>query len=487
MPKIVFTRIYHSLDEEYGHLSKFGCIEISNGICCLAAVTRENKYDTEIIDALPLALDNDELVRLLARKNPEYIGISACTMDIYRASDLAEKLKMAKASIVIIIGGPHITAVPDETMERFPAFDIGVIGEGEDTIIDLLNSLTGKNSKKLSEVEGLIFREGGRLITTRPRKFIQELDRLPLPAWDLLPDIKTYYFAPAWTMHSGKTATIVTSRGCPFQCIYCDRKVFGNLVRYHSAGYVLDMIRTLHSRYGISHFRIGDDNFIMNKERLFKICDWLIGERLKITWSCLARVDSIEPDVLAKMKKAGCWSIAFGVETGSQKIHDIEKKHVTLEKIEKAVALTRKAGIKTISFNIIGHPLETIDTIKETIRFNKKIKVDEFKTQFMVPFPGTELYKDAEKYGEFDGDWGKMAVFHEPIFIPNGLTKEEMIEWNKRGFREFYLQPRVILAYIKNVRSIAEFGTILTGAATILNWKLREITAFLKKSTQKMK
>lgn len=474
MPDIIFTRINHLLEEEFGHLSKFGYVEISSGICWLAAVTRSHSYDTEIIDAMALRLDNEKLASIIADKKPSYLGISACTMDINGASELAEMVKRARPSTVIIIGGPHITAVPQETIENFPAFDIGVIGEGEDTIVALLDALEQGDNKDLSGIDGLIYRDGDSAVTSAPRKFIKDLDSMPLPAWDLLPDLRKNYFAPPWTMHNGKTATIITSRGCPCQCIFCDRKVFGNVVRYYSAGYVMDMIRTLYSKYGIRHLRIGDDNFIINKKRLDEICDYLIKEKLDMTWSCLARVDTVRPEMLARMKLAGCWSIAFGVETGSQEIHRIEKKNVTLEQIAGAVAMTRRAGIRTISFNMIGHPLETIETIKKTIDFNKKIKVDEFKTQFMVPFPGTELYQFAEKYGIFDKNWRRMTVFTEPIFIPYGLTKDDLLRWNKRGFRSFYLQPRIIFSYLTSVRSFDELKIIFIGAFTIVAWKIKE-------------
>ena len=475
MSDIIFVRTFHSVEAEFGYFHKFGYVEISNGLCWLAAVTSQNNYETEIIDALALHLSNDELVDVIISKKPKYVGITACTPDIYDAADLTYKLKKVRSEITTIVGGAHITAVPEETMERFPSFDIGVVGEGENTLVDLLDSLEGKNSKSLSEIDGIIYRDKEKTLLTNPRVFIKDLDSLPLPAWDMLPNLKEHYLPPPWTMHGGRTATIITSRGCPFNCIYCDRKVFGNRVRFHSPEYVLNMIKTMHFQHGISHFRISDDNFLAHKKRLKRICNLIEKEKLEISWSCLARVDIMDSETLSLMKAAGCWSIAFGVETGSQKIHDIEKKNVTLEQIEKAVKITRKAKIKTIGFNIIGHPLETIDTIKQTIKFNKKIKIDDFKTQFMTPFPGTELYQYAERYGTFDRDWKKMSVFTEPVFIPHGLTKEELVMWNKNGFWSFYLQPRILYSYFIKIRSIKELIIIVKGGITLIAWKAKEL------------
>ena len=464
---IIFTRVQLPLEEEYGHLAKIGNVEMPNGLCYLAASTRKAGYKTEIIDAHAMNISNDKLTNLIINKKTKYVGISANTINIYSAADLSKKVKDINPGIKIIVGGPHITAVPVETMKRFPEIDIGVICEGEITIVDLLNTL--ENNNDLKKVKGIAYRKSNKIIITEKREFIKNLDDLPPPAFDLLPDFKKYYKPPAWSLHGKTSALLITSRGCPAQCTFCDRAVFGNICRAHSAKYVMKVIRKLYYRYGVKHLRLNEDNLLLFRNRLKEICNTIIKEKLKISWSCFARVDYINLEILRLMKRAGCWQISYGIESGEQKILDVEKKGITLEQIESAVRLTKKVGIRVIGFNMIGHPLETIKSIKKTIDFNKRIKVDDFKAEFLTPFPGTELYYTAEKYGILDKDWRKMGVYKGPVFIPYGLTEELLIKWYKRGLIQFYLQPRIILSYIKQIRSLNDVKTLFLGGSVILS------------------
>lgn len=228
------------------------------------------------------------------------------------------------------------------------------------------------------------------------------------------------------------------------------------------------MIRHLYDKYNVRHFRINDDNLVLFKKRLYELCEKLIKEGPKITWSCFARVDTVTPEMLELMKKAGCWQISYGVETASQEIHDVEQKHITIEQIERAIRWTHKAGIKIIAFCMIGHPLETPETIRKTINFVKRLPIDDFKMMFLTPFPGTELYRDAEKYGHFQRDWKKLNAYVEPCFIPYGMTKEELVKYRNMAFREFYLQPRIIFAYLVSIRSLKQVMAIVNGGLALL-------------------
>lgn len=466
MSDIIFTRPLLTAEEMYGVLSSAGASEPSLGLCYLAAVTRKNNYKTEIMDAVALKMKNNELAKAIVEKSPVFVGISAVTLSAYNAGDLARKIKELNQNIKIIVGGVHITAVPEETMERFPDFDIGVIGEGEETIVELLGAL--RANKNLAEVKGLIFRENGELIKNEKRPLIRNLDSLPLPAWDLLPELKRYYGPPAWSLSQGASGLLISSRGCSNACTYCDRGCFGEYVRAHSADYFMRMVKDLYSNHNLKQFRINDDNFLLFKPRLKEVCQRLIDENLKIKWSCFARADNVDEETLILMKKAGCWQISYGVETGSQEIHDLEKKNLTLEQIKKAIALTKKIGIRTIGFAMIGHPKETIQTMEATISFSRKLDLDDFKPLFLVPYPGTPLYKEIDKYGVLDKDWRKMNAYTEPCFIPYGLTKEDLIRYRKIMYRKFYFRPKIIFSYLSQIKNISQTIALSRGFSALL-------------------
>ncbi len=465
MPDIIFTRTLLTQKQMYGDLAGVGSSEPSLGLCYLAAATRGSGFKTEIIDALAVGINNEELAKNIISKSPKCVGISSVTISIYNAGELASLIKNKNKGIKIVIGGAHITAVPKETMHKFADFDIGVLGEGELTIVDLLRALN--EGRELDTVKGIIFRDNGRLVTTPPREFIKDLDSLPMPAWDLLPDM-SHYSPPAWSLNESNAGLLITSRGCAARCIFCDRSGFGHVCRAHSADYVMKMIRHLHDNYKINHFRINDDNLVLFRKRLYDICERLINDGPKITWSCFARVDGVNPEVLKLMKHAGCWQISYGVETAAQEIHDIEKKNITVGQIEQAIRETHEAGIKTIAFCMIGHPLETPQTIRKTIDFVKRVPVDDFKMMYITPYPGTELYQQADKYGKLNRDWRALNSYHEPPFVPNGMTKEQLAYFRSKAFKEFYLRPKVIIAYLLSIKTGKQLVTIIKGIFALM-------------------
>ncbi|MFC1524879.1 B12-binding domain-containing radical SAM protein [Planctomycetota bacterium] len=412
----------------------------------LGAVLRQHGYRCKLIDANALGLSLEETTNRILESSPNYLGITSPTMLISIAAEIAKRVKEKNSDIVTIVGGPHITAVPKETMDLYPNIDIGVLGEGEITILELLEALKTKSS--LHSVKGIIFRDSGIVKMTTPRHFIKELDTIPFPAWDMLPDLLKLYQQSAARIGRLPNISIITSRGCPFKCIFCARNVFGNVTRAHSADYLIKMIKYLKTQYKIKSISFEDENFVIYRKRLVEFCNHLINEKLDITWDCASNMNAVNPEILALMKKAGCWQINYGMESGSQRILDFIKKGTTITKIKEALTMTKRARIQTKGYFIIGHPTETLESIQETIDFIKRIDLDIFQMSFMVPFPGTELYDIANRYGTFKNDPDNMNIW-TPLFIPDGLRKEDLERESKRAYREFYFRPRPIFNYLK--------------------------------------
>jgi len=465
MSSIIFMTPPLSLEARYGSWAKAGNAMPSLGIISLAAVTRKYGFDSLVIEAAARDLDQGQVLQKIREIKPCHVGLSATTFSIGTSAQLAGRIKLIDENITIIVGGPHITSAPQETMERFSDFDVGVVGEGETTIVELLKAL--ENGEKLETVKGVIYREGEgedrSLKLTSSRELIEDLDQLPFPAHDLLEGFPRAFHPPPFKMARFPAAAIVTSRGCPNRCIFCDRSVFGNRCRAFSSEYIINWIKELVYGYGIKELLIEDDTFVMFKSRLIKICESILREKLDLSWSCLGRVDMVTPEILELMHKAGCWEIGYGIESGAQHILDLEKKKIDLAQVEQAVAWTREAGILTKGFFMVGHPLESEETISKTINFAKKIPLNDISVMMLTPFPGSELYEIAHQYGVFTNSWDKMNLL-QPVFIPKGLDEEILNSSTRKMLKEFYLRPRIIWNYfLRMVKNPGNIFRILKG------------------------
>ncbi|HII14826.1 MAG TPA: radical SAM protein [Nanoarchaeota archaeon] len=467
--KITFLNPPLSLEGLYNELGASGSELPPLGLAIMAATTRQAGYETKVIDAIALKMGVRDTVDAIVKQSPDVVGITATIMAIYQADEVAQMVKKRLPRAIVVIGGPHFTAVPEETMRRFHSFDIGVLGEGEDTFVELLHKL-GSN---LQNVKGLYLRHNRDIKFTGKRPPIMDLDRIPFPAWDLLPNLVKYYQPAADSLNRAPATLLITSRGCTGQCLFCDRSVFGNLCRCHSADYVIKMIKLLQQEYGIRELFIEDDNFLLFKSRLKEICKRIIEEKIDITWSCMARVDTIDDEMLLLLKKAGCWQINFGCESGSQKILDILNKGVTVRQVEDAIRLVRKHGIKVKGLFMLGNFGETRETIQETLDFIKRVPLTDFHMTCFTPLPGAAAYELAHKYGTFDPDWKKANMFNATNFVPNGLTKDEIDYYYKKAWRAFYLRPRIILYYATKLREPALRKKLFLGGIAFLKFILK--------------
>jgi anaerobic magnesium-protoporphyrin IX monomethyl ester cyclase len=436
------------MEERYGSLAGAGSSLPSLGILFLAAATRHNGFPTALADAAALALSSDELLKRVELDKPDVLGLSATTFSIHPAAAFASRVKSCFPHITVVIGGPHVSAAPVETMERFQIFDVAVVGEGEETIIELLKALD--SATPLDGISGIVYRHDDRVISTGRRPFLADLDQLPYPAWDLLEGFPDRYPPATFKVKKLPAASLVTSRGCPNRCIFCDRSVFGANCHAFSAEYVIGMIRYLVEQFGVREFSFEDDTFITFKKRLAAICQGIINVGLDISWTCLGRVNNIDAESLALMKKAGCWQISFGIESGSQDILTTIHKNVTLDQIRKALLLCRDAGILSKGFFIVGHPGETRETLKQSLDFALQLPLDDISVTMLTPFPGTEIYERAAEFGRFDSDWSRMNLLNT-VFIPHGLTQTELERSQGEILKRFYLRPRIIMCYLRRL------------------------------------
>jgi radical SAM superfamily enzyme YgiQ (UPF0313 family) len=356
------------------------------GIACLAAFLRERGEQVRVIDAKLQRLPLEETVKAACRSGDLW-GLSAMTHEVAQAARVAEGIKRRLGDAPVVLGGVHATALPKETLERFPELDFAVVGEGEYTFAELVAAL--HDGRSLQRVPGLAWRRGSRVVVNRPRDFIRDLDALPIPAWDLFPSTPFYYLA--------------TARGCPYACNFCTRAM-GRRVRALSADRLLEYLDILVNERHARQAYFADDVFGADRRRAIRLLDLMVerGFHKKLRWRTSTRADLMTLTLLQKMKEAGCEYVAFGCESGNARVLQNTKKGLTLEQIERAVGWAKQAGIKTGALFILGHPHETKATAWDTIRFASELNPHVVAFGIMVPYPGTEI---AELAGRGEGGY----------------------------------------------------------------------------------
>jgi radical SAM superfamily enzyme YgiQ (UPF0313 family) len=395
----------------------------------------EEQYRVTIVDAQALFMGVEDAVREILSKDPDYVGIMTFTISMNTVARLHDILLSARPGIRIILGGPHINACPEETFLRYPQFRIAVMHEGEETFPELVSVL--EEGGEISAVRGIIMAVGdGATFRTDRRPLIGDLDILPRPRWELLPYLPDHYRPSTMTYRRLPAVAVVTSRGCPHGCIFCDRSVFGRKWRAHGSETVLEWIDYLTHAFGIRDINFQDDHFMVDKQRLAAICEGISSRFPDLVWSTIGRADAVDSDSARMMREAGCWQIALGIESGSQRILDVLQKNETVEQIENAVRIIKENGMTVKGLFMAGCPTETRETLDETERFIRKLKLDYVSMSAFTPTPNTEIFAHWKDYGRWEGaspdDWDKLNLW-EPVFIPNGLEKEYLKQFIRRA------------------------------------------------------
>ncbi len=417
-----------------------------------------------------------EVVEDIALHKEAIVGISVLTPAFGVVKRLCEKLKALYPDCTIVLGGPHCTALPERTLQEIAEADVVCIGEGELTLAEI--AMTPVDSD-FDKIKGIGFRKKDKVIITEPRPFIKELDEIPPPARHLLP-MKKYHLTASRVAEASYCPTIIVARGCPFSCTYCSH-TFGKTFRARRVERILAEIQSLIDAYHVTQVNIEADTLTANKKFLKELCFGLIDSGIsdRVKWTCESRVDTVDEESLRLMKKAGCWQISYGVETGIQRLLNLINKSVTLQQIEETFRLTKKVGITIRGFFMLGLPTETRAESMETIAFARKI--DPLWAQFTitVPYPGTKMFEELDRSGQIRTyDWSKYNTWSgwkgedEIPFIPEGRTVAELIDLQKQALRKFYLRPVVFMRFLSTIRSFLDFKKYFHGFVILVKSKL---------------
>lgn len=430
------------------------------GLAYIAAVVQKEGHDVEVMDINGYRYTPDEVENKIKKADFDYVGITGFITEYNQIKWLSDKLKQYNPTKPIILGGGLASAVTEYVLES-TLIDIVVIGEGEKTITSLLECLIAKED--LSVVDGIAFKKNQQIVKTRDRQFINDLDELPMPFYEMFP-VETYARGEKLGFaYPVRAINIISSRGCPYKCNYCYHGISGYKYRKRSADNIINEIIYLKKNYNLDGIVFSDDTFIIDRGRVVEFCEKLNNLSINLKWSCNGRVDLVDEKLLKKMKTAGCVNVSYGIESGSSIILKNMKKGFTKEKAEESILMTQKVGLRTSLYFIIGMIGETEKTIIETKEFCKKIKN---KTQFSIatPFPGTELFEIAKSKNllpQIDFMLKKWDIWNYNILVNLSQLSDKELLLAKNNAEE---EINSMVTDKKNeiFRFFLEFGMLLT-------------------------
>lgn len=373
------------------------------GLAYIASYLEKNNYQVKIIDSRASKYKKKDIKKEIKKFNPDAVGATAITTTLFDAFDVVKMAKEYNPNCLTVLGGAHPTVRAKETLELCKDVDIIVRGEGEITFADILEKYETKNGNDLSKVQGITFRDNGKIIQTKDRPPIEDLDALPFPAYHLLnmDDYKYWYrLFSVFEMEKNSIpfSYMHTSRGCPYNCAFCaSRALWGQKCRSRSPENIIDEIKILKERYKRKVIDITDDTFTLDKKKVIKLCDLIRKEDFDISFICCTRANLFDKEIATALKKAGFLIVYFGLESGVQKTLDYLCKGFTVQDSINAIKTAKNAGLKIVANFIIGVPGETKKDINTTINFAKKLKLNHTSFTVLLPFPGTKIYEDAKR------------------------------------------------------------------------------------------
>ena len=413
------------------------------GLASIAAYLEQRGTGADIVDCYARP-DSDRAIRdhLLAEK-PAFIGLSCTTSSFLDGIRIAELARRTVPGIRTVFGGPHVSALKEGLFPAFPAMDFAVIGEGEETMAELM--LSGRDDP--ASVKGIIHRQGGEASFTGYRDKGLVLDDLPFPAYEKLAGFPSSYMLPIFNYPKTPNTSCISSRGCPYACSYCDRSVFQRSFRYNSASYLYEHLRYLRERFGIRHINFYDDQFTFNRQRVEEFTSMMIERPLGMTFNCAVRAEHIDPELLTRMRSAGCWMMSLGIETGDEELLAQHRQNADLDHLAEKIRMIKEAGIRTKGLLMMGLPGETEQSIRRSMKYVFSLPIDDFNLAKFTPFPGSPIYENIRELGEFEEDWEKMDCMNF-LFVTKGMTRERLEELFQEFYRSHFKRYKVLWGYV---------------------------------------
>jgi radical SAM superfamily enzyme YgiQ (UPF0313 family) len=411
------------------------------GLAYIAAFLREHGHRVTIIDAEVEQLNSEQVAQQARRA--DLVGITSIASTYHSALEIACLIKQSSKGTTVVLGGPQVTFLDAESLEKSPA-DAVVRGEGEHTMLDVANTV---ESGSAFDFDGVTYRDAGAVVKNPDRKLIPNLDEIPFPARDLLPMEK--YPSP-------QSTSVVSSRGCPFRCIFCAASNLNHKkFRFRSAHNVFDEVAQLIAQ-GDENISMVDDNFIVNKDRAFKFADLVEENKLKFGWSCNARVDSIDEDLLHRLREVGCNGLFFGVESASDDTLKLIKKGFSTDQVISAFDMLHDYDYTTTASFMIGLPGDDRQKIVDTINLAKRIDPDIAMFSVTTPYPGTELYDHIDRYDlEITShDWSEFTLT-KPVVRTSALSSGDLWRWHKKAYVAFYVRASFLTRAIVKKQLVA--------------------------------
>lgn len=443
------------------------------GILYVGTFLKEKGFDVKVIDCEIERHSLDKLKEIIIRENPSIVGFSSMTCQIRNTLIIAKAIKQQNKNIKIICGGPHISSTIGELFKFTNDIDFLVYGEGEHTSYELIKALK-ERKKDFRGINGIIFKENNKVVVTRPRDHIENLDGLPFPDLSL---VKTKRY-DAYYAKSLPLTSIMASRGCPFNCNFCDAyATHGRKIRFRSPKNVVNEMEHNYRKFGIRQFMIKDSTFTIKKDWVNEICNELKARKLKINWTCNTRVDMVNEPLLKNMKFAGCYMVLFGIESGSQKVLNNMMKATTVEQTKHAIKLCKKVGLGTVGFFMIGNPGETKEDVEITIKLSKELDLDLATFGVTIAYPNTELYR-----------WGvRSSVIKDPYWYMKeqatkskgtrtivgnldmeDLSVDDQLAFVKKAIKKFYFRPCYIIKRMFSIKNFLDLKRNLKAVKELL-------------------